>query len=332
MFCPSALGRSSGPEGKEDLPPSCFFRIYGGDCIKYYPGAAGLYSGIFRGAGRSHGSGGCVSYQKQDRIRRRTAFNCNGCVAGTTGKPVYVFVRIIFGFVKRNLADYFREGNEECKHAVYSFFDSRSYFNTCRGGGRIRMEQRKMILRKGSMTVETALIMPVVLSVILTVILFLLYLYNRSVMNDAAILASAQVMYSEKDDLNGEIVKQIKEKCEASLSDRLIGMDDLQTEISVGKLKSSVTITGKLRIAEAGFLPESLPFQTVRVNAESERIYPAQFIRTVRKGKKIKEWITERNKEINDTEGSLLQTGHESELSDSSDGMLFLPGGDVLSE
>ena len=194
------------------------------------------------------------------------------------------------------------------------------------------MEQRKMILRKGSMTVETALIMPVVLSVILTVILFLLYLYNRSVMNDAAILASAQVMYSEKDDLNGEIVKQIKEKCEASLSDRLIGMDDLQTEISVGKLKSSVTITGKLRIAEAGFLPESLPFQTVRVNAESERIYPAQFIRTVRKGKKIKEWITERNKEINDTEGSLLQTGHESELSDSSDGMLFLPGGDVLSE
>ena len=194
------------------------------------------------------------------------------------------------------------------------------------------MEQRKMILRKGSMTVETALIMPVVLSVILTVILFLLYLYNRSVMNDAAILASAQVMYSEKDDLNGEIVKQIKEKCEASLSDRLIGMDDLQTEISVGKLKSSVTITGKLRIAEAGFLPESLPFQTVRVNAESERIYPAQFIRTVRKGKKIKEWITERNKEINDTEGSLLQTGHESELSDSSDEMLFLPGGDVLSE
>ena len=194
------------------------------------------------------------------------------------------------------------------------------------------MEQRKMILRKGSMTVETALIMPVVLSVILTVILFLLYLYNRSVMNDAAILASAQVMYSEKDDLNGEIVKQIKEKCEASLSDRLIGMDDLQTEITVGKLKSSVTITGKLRIAEAGFLPESLPFQTVRVNAESERIYPAQFIRTVRKGKRIKEWITERNKEINDTEGSLLQTGHESELSDSSDGMLFLPGGDVLSE
>ena len=194
------------------------------------------------------------------------------------------------------------------------------------------MEQRKMLLRKGSLTVEAALIMPVVLSVILTVIVFMLYLYNRSVMNDAAILASAQVMYSEKDDLNGEIVKQIKEKCEASLSDRLVGMDDLHMEISVGKLKSSVTISGKLRIAEAGFLPESLPFQTIRVNAKSERFYPVQFIRTVRKGKKIKEWITERNTEINDTEGSLLQTGHESELFDSSDGMLFLPGGDVLPE
>ena len=134
------------------------------------------------------------------------------------------------------------------------------------------MEERKLLLQKGSMTVETALIMPVVLSVILTVILFLLYLYNRSVMNDAAILASAQVMYSEKDDLNGEIVKQIKEKCETALSDRLVGMDDLQTEISVGKLKSSVTITGKLRIAGAGFLPEFLPFQTIRVNAKSERL------------------------------------------------------------
>ena len=194
------------------------------------------------------------------------------------------------------------------------------------------MEERKLLLQKGSMTVETALIMPVVLSVILTVILFLLYLYNRSVMNDAAILASAQVMYSEKDDLNGEIVKQIEEKCETALSDRLVGMDDLQTEISVGKFKSSVTITGKLRIAGAGFLPESLPFQTIRVNAKSERLYPAQFIRTVRKGKKIKEWITERNTEINDTEGSLLQAGHEPELSDSSEGMLFLPGGDVLQE
>lgn len=187
-------------------------------------------------------------------------------------------------------------------------------------------------MRKGSLTVETALIMPVILSVILLVVLFVLYLYNQSVMTDAAILASSRVMYCEEDETNGAIVRQVREKCIISLCDRLVGMENLHTEISVGKFQSKVTITGDLVIAGTGLLPEDLPFRTIRVSAKSERLHPGQFIRNVRKGRKIKEWITERNKGINDADAGLLQTGHEPELLNSDEGLLVLPGGDVLQE
>lgn len=187
-------------------------------------------------------------------------------------------------------------------------------------------------MRKGSLTVETALIMPVILSVILLVVLFVLYLYNRSVMTDAAILASSRVMYCEEGETNGTIVRQVKEKCIISLCDRLVGMENLHTEISVGKFQSKVTITGDIVIAGTGLLPKDLPFQTIRVSAKSERLHPGQFIRNVRKGRKIKEWITERNKGINDADAGLLQTGHEPELLNSDEGLLVLPGGDVLQE
>ena len=42
---------------------------------------------------------------------------------------------------------------------------------------------------KGSLTVEAALVMPVVLYTIAAIIVFLLFLYNRNVMTDAALLA-----------------------------------------------------------------------------------------------------------------------------------------------
>ena len=84
-------------------------------------------------------------------------------------------------------------------------------------------------IQKGSLTVEAALIMPVILSVILTLVSFTLFLYNRSVMTDAAILAAEQVMYYEGDETNSGMVKIIKEKCETSLSDRLVGMEYIRT-------------------------------------------------------------------------------------------------------
>ena len=187
-------------------------------------------------------------------------------------------------------------------------------------------------IRKGNLTVEAALIMPVILSVIVILVSFTLFLYNRSVMTDAAILAAEQVIYYEGDETNSGMVKIVKEKCETALADRLVGMDDIHTEISVGKIQSSVVISGELKIAEYGFVPDSISFRTIRVKASCDRFRPSQFIRNVRKGKKLKEWITERNLDLNDTNDGTIQTGYEPELSDSSAGMQLLPGGDVFAQ
>ena len=176
----------------------------------------------------------------------------------------------------------------------------------------MRKEKRKEKIKQikaGSLTVEAALVMPIIVYIILLMVIFMLYMYNRSVMEDAAILAVKQVVYYEEDKTNSEMVRIVKEKCEESLKERLIGMDKVTVDVSVGKMQSRVKLKGRLVIAGSGIMGYSVPFETIEVSAKSDRLRPGQFIRTVRKGKKIKDWITERNKE---TDEGTVQEGHES--------------------
>ena len=179
----------------------------------------------------------------------------------------------------------------------------------------------------GSLTIEAALVMPVVIYTVSVLVVFLLYLYNRSVMTDAALIGAAQVFYEEEDILNIALEKNVKNKCAEALCDRMVGMEDIQMTVSVGKFQSNVKITGTLKAAKMLTPGFEIPFQTVEVSAGADRLRSGQLIRNLRKGQKLKDWITERRKEQNE---SGVQTGYEPQLPDSSGGKSLLPAPDVL--
>lgn len=200
--------------------------------------------------------------------------------------------------------------------------------NHVSAAGTIRREKMEKFA-KGSLTIEAALVMPVVIYCVALLTVFLLFLYNRSVMTDAALLGVGQVFYEEEDILNLTLEKRIKEKCTEALCDRLVGMEDIHMTVSVGKFQSNVKITGTLKIATILSPGFEIPFQTVEVRARADRLRSGQFIRNLRKGEKLKDWITERIKEQDETR---VQTGYEPQLPDSAGGEPLLPAPDVLQQ
>ena len=181
-------------------------------------------------------------------------------------------------------------------------------------------------LTSASLTVEAALVMPVILFVIVLTVYYLLFLYNRSVLTDAACLAVKQTTYYETQK-NREIEKVVKEKCEESLRGRLVGIESVTLTVSVGKLQTRADLTAQLRLPSETVLGFRIPFREIKVSAASDRLNPAGVIRLARKGKQIKEWFIKSGEEKNEGE---VQTGYELQLPDSRTELQLLPGEDVL--
>ena len=181
---------------------------------------------------------------------------------------------------------------------------------------------------EGSLTVEAALVMPVILFVIVLAVYYLFFLYNRSVLADAACLAVKQTAYYGSES-NREIEKHVKEKCEEALCGRMVAVKRININTSVGKFQSKVILTAEMNLPEDGILGYILPLSEIKVCAKSDRLQPAGVIRLARKGKTVKEWFTKSEEEKD--EGS-IQTGYELQLFDSSAGMQLLPDHNVLQE
>jgi len=191
------------------------------------------------------------------------------------------------------------------------------------------MNERKIDrLSSASLTVEAAMVMPVILFVIVLTVYYLLFLYNRSVLTDAAYLAVKQTTYYETQ-RNRDIEKIVKEKCEESLKGKLVGIESVALTISVGKFQTRADLSAQLRIPSQTVLGFRIPFREIRVTAIADRLNPAGVIRLARKGKQIKEWFMKNGEERNEGE---VQTGYELQLSDSSAELQLLPGKNVLQE
>ena len=181
---------------------------------------------------------------------------------------------------------------------------------------------------RGSLTVETALVMPVILFVVVLLVYALFYMYNRCVLTSAAYLAVKQTFYHESES-NRIIKENVKEKCEEALQGRLIAVNDIRLTVSVGKFKTRAELTAQMNIPEEGILGMTIPLGEIRVSAFSDRLQPAGLMRMVRKGKKMKEWFEK--KEEKSDEGT-IQSGYELQLFDSSTQLQLLPDYNVLQE
>ena len=187
------------------------------------------------------------------------------------------------------------------------------------------MKNRRFL--DANITVECALVMPVILSVLVLLVAFLLFLYNRNVLQDAALLGVKNATYYE-DRSNREIEESVAFKSFEAVRGRLIFMENLRMEVSVGKVQARVHFVGEMKQSPFSLIGLPMPFQTVEVQAKADRFRPSAVIRNIRKGEAFIEWIKERGTE---DEGG-IQTGYEMQLSDSTGGISRLPAPDVYEE
>lgn len=100
---------------------------------------------------------------------------------------------------------------------------------------------------KGSFTIEITLLMPLILTVIIILFFFVIYVYNRNVMQNAVCRGTNQVFYYMNEDN-----KKIQEECESvimsDLDDCLVAVKDIELEVTVTALTVEAQLTGKLNV------------------------------------------------------------------------------------
>lgn len=138
---------------------------------------------------------------------------------------------------------------------------------------------------KGSFTVEAALIFPLILGVLLTVLYLSFYLHDRAVLDNAAWkLAFDASMYSASG--------ITREKAENKLEERLDNMEiptlvirDIEKEYTFNRQKVSVKLNGYFQIPGIRLLTELTGVKEIyiHVNRTASVYNPTEFIRTMKK-------------------------------------------------
>lgn len=135
---------------------------------------------------------------------------------------------------------------------------------------------------KGGFTVETALLIPLLLSVVLIVVYLNIYLYDSVVMQTAACRGAQKVFYNELQDNNaveGNCAKVVLEEIKASL----VFMKDINVEVSVSTKEVSVTVQGRLDVPGIVYLEPlvSDEFWMMKVNWTEERLHAPTIVKSV---------------------------------------------------
>lgn len=158
--------------------------------------------------------------------------------------------------------------------------------------------------QKGSFTIETALIMPIVLTVILIVFFFTLYMYNRSVMQNAAYRGTKQVFYYMNES-NSDIKKECNKVILTDLENSLIGVEDVEVEIEVSANRVEVEISGRLNVPKM-ISSEGTVFEKLwdyKICADEIRLNPAEIIRN---GQNLENIIKEVSPDKEEDDGSQI--------------------------
>lgn len=96
--------------------------------------------------------------------------------------------------------------------------------------------------RQGSFTIETALVMPTVLTVIILLVYLMIYMYDLTVCQ-AALYQGTQSYVYEANKSNKDIEKIVYSNIQSRLSERLLGISDAKVEIKIwaGNIDANVS-------------------------------------------------------------------------------------------
>lgn len=163
-------------------------------------------------------------------------------------------------------------------------------------------------INKGSYTVECALVLPIVLLVIISLVWLLIYLYDKAALekNIVHALLAADYDYSMS---NNKLKQEIENRIDENLHAELIGMKEVRISVTVNKLKCTVSAEGCLNIPEG--IPVLSKLCRLEMEIQKKRYSGTETVKDLRRLQKIADLLTEG---MEDAVESGNQTGNEQAL------------------
>lgn len=156
------------------------------------------------------------------------------------------------------------------------------------------MLKRKCL--KGSFTIEVSLLMPFLVAVILLLLYFTMYMYNRGVMQSAVCRGTKQIFYNMTES-NDEIEKACTQVIMADLENNMVAMKDISLSVEVTSKKVNVLLEGMLNVPELFIWKSGNLGDLWKISVEwcEPRLHPAEMIRNGQQIEGILDAVQESN-------------------------------------
>ena len=135
-------------------------------------------------------------------------------------------------------------------------------------------------LKNGSFTIECALIMPIILLCIVSMMWLMIYMYDEIVIYRALVHAVLAADYHESDS-NNELKEEIEERVYEELKGQLVGVSDAKVFVKVGKNKVNARVEAKLGMSQN--IPGMSDLSEIKTEVKETRRFGADIILDVRR-------------------------------------------------
>lgn len=152
---------------------------------------------------------------------------------------------------------------------------------------------------KGNFTVECAMIMPIILMCIISVLWLMIYMYNANIMYRALIHAVSAADYHNSKN-NTQLKNEVEDRIYEDINGQLVGIKDGKVNVKVGKNSVTASIEGNLEISES--LPGLSNLSKIKAEVKKTRMHGADIILSTRKIKALYDALEGMAKEGNTEE------------------------------
>lgn len=159
--------------------------------------------------------------------------------------------------------------------------------------------------KNASFTIECALIMPIILLCIVSIMWLMIYMYDENVIYRSLVHAVLAGDYHESDS-NNKLKNEIEEKIYDDLKGQLVGVSDAEVFVKVGK--NNITAGVKANLGMSHSLPGLSKLGEIKVEVKEKRMFGSDIILDVRRIKAVYDIANklsgnEGNKNITESEG-----------------------------
>ena len=157
-------------------------------------------------------------------------------------------------------------------------------------------------LKRGNLTIECALIMPVILVCILAIVWLVIFMYDKNVMYRALVHALEAADYKNSS-TNNQLKKEIEERFYEDIKGQLVGVKDPVFEIKVSAGKVSAGVESRLDVAADNAILSTLG--EIKISVTKKRMDGAKIISDIRRVKALYDiannLIESENKDLSET-------------------------------